>query len=91
MVSGNFGSDFFATALRESEPVIDPKDFEHFRANFNKAAILDAIDKTGLYSIKYHLKIGDKYCEACMKVAKLVEDGSEKLIIGVEKIGESVE
>ena len=57
----------------------------------DKAAILDAIDKTGLYSIKYHLKIGDKYCEACMKVAKLVEDGSEKLIIGVEKIGESVE
>ncbi|MBP8969478.1 MAG: EAL domain-containing protein [Lachnospiraceae bacterium] len=91
LVSGNFGSDFFATALRESEPVIDPKDFEHFRNNFNKAAILDAIDKTGLFSIKYHLKIGDEICEVCMKVAKLVEDGSDKLIIGVEKIGESIE
>ena len=91
IVSENVGSDFFATGLRESENVIAPEDFGYFRTNFTKEVIVDTIEKNGLFSIKYHLNIGEEIHEVCLKAAKIVEDGSEKLIIGVEKIGDSIE
>ena len=91
IVSENVGSDFFATGLRESENVIAPEDFGYFRTNFTKEVIVDTIEKNGLFSIKYHLNIGEEIHEVCLKAAKIVEDGSEKLIIGVEKINDSIE
>ena len=91
IVSERVGSDFFGIGLEEALHVIDPKDACHFASNFKKAVMLDAIDKTGLFSIKYHLTLGGGNVEVCLKAAKIVEDGSEKLIIGVEKTGDSIE
>ena len=91
IVSERVGSDFFGIGLEEAILVLDPKDIDYFTANFNKSVMLDAIDKTGLFSIKYHLMLAGETVEVCLKAAKIVEDGSEKLIIGVEKTGDSIE
>ena len=90
MVAEKVGSDFFGVGLDEGCAVIAPEDVDHFTNNFEKSVMLDAIDKTGLFSMKYHLMIGGEYQEVCLKAAKLVEDGSEKLIVGVEKISDSI-
>ena len=90
LVAEKVGSDFFGVGLDEGCAVIDPKDVDYFKNNFQKTVMLDSIDKTGLFSMKYHLMIGGEYQEVCLKAAKLVEDGSEKLIVGVEKISDSI-
>ena len=90
MVAEKVGSDFFGVGLDEACAVIAPEDVDHFTNNFKKSVMLDAIDKTGLFSMKYHLMIGGENKEVCLKAAKIVEDGSEKLIVGVEKISDSI-
>ena len=84
-----FGKDFFNTGIKDVESMIEPGEYEYFCENFRKDNMLDVIAKTGLFSIKYHLKIGGKTQEVCLKAAKVVEDGNEKLIVGVEKISDT--
>lgn len=88
--TATLGTDFFGVAIEDVKNVIDPADFEYFCDNFKKDVILETIGKKGLYSIDYHLILGGKKQEVCLKAAKVVEDGDEKLIIGVEKIGDSI-
>ena len=88
--TATLGSDFFGVAIEDVVNIVDPADYEYFCDNFRKEVILETIDKKGLYSINYHMIIDGKKQEVCLKAAKVVEDGDEKLIIGIEKIGDSI-
>ncbi len=86
-----FGTDFFESAIEDVKNIILEEDYEHFCENFRKDIILKKIDETGMYSIKYHILLGRGMSRVCLKAAKLLEDGVEKLIIGVEEISDSNE
>lgn len=88
--TATLGTDFFGVSIEDGKNVIDPADYEYFCRNFSKEIILDTIGKKGLYSINYHLVIEGKNQEVCLKAAKVVEDNNEKLIIGIEKIGDGI-
>ncbi len=85
-----FGSKFFETGLEEVKNIVNDADYEYFCQNFKKEIMLDMIAKTGLFSIKYHMILRGKPEDVCLKAAKVVEDGTEKLIVGVEKISGSI-
>ena len=86
-----FGTEFFESALEDVKNIIPEEEYEHFCENFRKDIILKKIDETGMYSIKYHILLGRGMSRVCLKAAKLLEDGVEKLIIGVEEISDSNE
>ena len=79
------GEDFFGSAVVEAADVLYLNDIEPFRRSFSKEKVLDAIEKEGVFNLDYRLMIRGEPVRVSLRIAKIREDGKEKLIAGVKK------
>ena len=84
------GYDFFNTAKREASLAIYPEDLDRFLMRFSKENILKAIEENGIFSVSYRLMISGSPRYVNLKAAKLVEEGVEQLILGVNDVDAQV-
>ncbi len=84
------GTDFFDDAIRESEKVIYEEDLEMFKRSFSRAGVMKQIEKKGLYTLTYRLKLGDAVKYVLLKIASVTENGKKQIIVGINDIDERV-
>lgn len=77
------GDDFFTESIHQSERVIFEEDRDMFRERFTREAVLDAIEKEGLFVLNYRLVMGGETKYMRVKAAIVEEDDGPQLVIGV--------
>ena len=77
------GADFFERSRKETERVIYEEDRSRVVSTLYKEKIIDEINRTGLFSIKYRLVIDGNPTYVNLRAAMIEETDGPKLIIGV--------
>ena len=77
------GEDFFAKGISDGKRTVYSEDLAHYIENFTKEKVLDRIEKEGVYILHYRLVIGGVPKRVSLRIAKVTEDGREKLVAGV--------
>ena len=77
------GEDFFADTYVDAKAVIYEGDHEEFYKAFTKENILKEIEEKGSFHLTYRLLINGEPHPVILKAAKTLENGEEKLIVGV--------
>ena len=80
------GEDFFGTSRTEGRGVIHPDDLERYLDLFSKADILSAIERDGIYTLRYRLFISGKSTHVQLKAALIDEKDGPRLIVGISDI-----
>jgi len=76
------GTDFFHSALKDSETRIYKRDLDLFQKSFQKENILKVMDREGSYKISYRLMDSGEPVYAGMKIMRMQND-KRHIIIGV--------
>lgn len=79
------GERFFHTAHRESAEKVFADDRERFVRMFTKANILDAIDRSGHFTLEYRLLMAGKPIPVTLKAVLVEEPDAARLVIGVSR------
>ncbi len=79
------GKLFFDEAYRQSERLLFKDDIEFFKTKFSKSAVLEEIEKSGLYTLEYRLIINGEPTEVKLRAAIAEEKDGPQLIIGVTR------
>ena len=77
------GSSFFEQAHIDCERILLPEDLDFFKENFTRDNVLSAIEKNGIFSIKYHILLSGRTIPVELKAALVTEEDGEKLMIGI--------
>lgn len=81
------GDDFFAESLTDAQNVICKEDLPLFRERFTKENVLKEIAEKGSFHLKYGLLLKKKPHPVILKAAMTVENGEERLIVGIRNGG----
>ena len=82
------GEDFFSKARIDVYQHADPQDVPFFLEHFSRETVLRDIEAKGRYMIRYRLMIDGKSRPVILAAAKVTENDGEKIIIGVNVVGE---
>ena len=77
------GEDFFGKALEVGEKIVFEDDLPLYRSHFTKDTILQDIKEKGFFQLHYRLIIQGVRKSVVVKIVSVVENGNEKLIVGV--------
>lgn len=77
------GEDFFGKALEVGEKIVFEDDLPLYRSHFTKDTILQDIKEKGFFQLHYRLIIQGVRKSVVVKIVPVVENGNEKLIVGV--------
>ena len=77
------GNDFFKSAIENSQKFVYEEDIPVFLKKFNRDTVLKAISEKGAFRLKYRLLINGEIRPAKLKIVSIIENGDEKLIVGV--------
>ena len=76
------GANRIMTEHKVTEVVYE-EDIPVFLKKFNKDTVLKAISEKGAFRLKYRLLINGEIRPAKLKIVSIIENGDEKLIVGV--------
>ncbi len=79
------GGDFFSEAFVDAGSVIHADDLDAFHEAFTKENVLKEIETVGSFHLEYRLLLNGKPQPVILKVAKTLENGEERLIVGVRR------
>ena len=77
------GTDFFENAYKDGLITIHPEDQALFHTQFTKENVLATIERDGVFMLNYRLMRGELPTYVRLKGAKVEENGSSILIIGL--------
>ena len=80
------GEDFFADAQKNGLETILPDDLPLFRRGFTREQVLCQVERHGLYTLRYRLKLGKSSVPVLLRAAVVKEGDGEKLIVGVNNL-----
>lgn len=80
------GEDFFGVSRAEGRAVVHPDDLERYLDLFNKPNVLSAIERNGIFTLRYRLVIGGKPTHVQLKAAMIDEKDGPRLIVGISNI-----
>ncbi|MBR0227442.1 MAG: amino acid permease [Clostridia bacterium] len=84
------GEDFFTVMRDLSAQFVCPEDVARFRSLFTREGVLAAIERSGIFSLSYRLKLGDKLNYVQIKAAMVQENEGARLIVGINDVDSSV-
>ena len=77
------GDDFFAKGITDGKRTVHKDDLIYYIENFTKEKVLEKINEDGVYILHYRLVINDAPKRVTLRIAKINEDGTDKLVAGV--------
>ncbi len=84
------GSDFFGESLTAAEQTVYPEDREIIRTLLNREKMLEAIDQSGVFSIRYRLLLGGEPKYVNLRAARVEEKDGPRIIVGVSNVDQQV-
>ena len=84
------GEDFFTVMRDLSGQFVCPEDVGRFCSLFTREGVLSAIERSGIFSLSYRLKLGDKLNYVQIKAAMVEEKEGARLIVGINDVDSSV-
>ena len=84
------GSDFFADAREHGSEALWPDDLNRYRSTLTRENVLADIERHGIFSLSYRLKMEGKPHYVQMKVVMVEEKEGRRLIVGVNDIDAQV-
>ena len=84
------GSDFFADAREHGGEALWPDDLNRYRSTLTRENVLADIERHGIFSLSYRLKMEGKPHYVQMKVVMVEEKEGRRLIVGVNDIDAQV-
>jgi len=85
------GEQFFETSRSNAPKIIWPEDLERFLSLFTKARVMHAIKRSGMFTLRYRMKIRENPVFVTMKAALVHEKDGDRLIVGVNNIDAQVQ
>jgi EAL domain-containing protein (putative c-di-GMP-specific phosphodiesterase class I) len=77
------GEDFFKAGRRDAQGVVCEEDIPMYMENFTKENVLKVIRETGIFIMKYGIRLQGEVVRVFLRAALVEEGDSEKLIVGV--------
>ena len=84
------GEDFFGVMRDLSDRFVWKEDIGRFRSLFTRENVLAAIERNGIFSLSYRLKLGDRRSHVQIKAAMVEEKEGARMIVGINDIDSSV-
>lgn len=84
------GDDFFGAILKSASKGIHPDDLDSFLTAFTRENVFDEIIKNGMFENEHRLIINGEPRYVAMKATLIIEEGEEKLIVGILDIDEQI-
>ncbi len=84
------GEDFFSVMRDLSVQFVCQEDLGRFRSLFTRENVLAAIERNGIFSLSYRLKLGDRRSHVQIKAAMVEEKEGARMIVGINDIDSSV-
>ena len=84
------GDKFYERALQEAGKLIYEKDISFFKKQLNRKNVMGAIEKSGVFILNYRISMDGRPVHVRAKAVKINEDGTDKIIMGIENIDEEV-
>ncbi len=84
------GNKFYERALQEVGKLVYEKDISFFKKQLNRKNVMDAIEKSGVFILNYRISMDGRPVHVRAKAVKINEDGTDKIIMGIENIDEEV-
>ncbi|MBR3245211.1 MAG: EAL domain-containing protein [Parasporobacterium sp.] len=85
------GENFFETSVISGEKVVYPEDLQFYIDSLTKEKVMQGIEKTGHYRMRYRLLLGGKIRKVNLRAALVKESDGDKLIIGVNDVTDQLE
>lgn len=80
------GEDYFADGRREVYRLAYPDDIPFFLSRFTKEQVLDEIERSGRFVLRYRIMVEGEPVFINLKAARVREKDGEKLIFGVSNV-----
>ncbi len=84
------GDDFFADARTEGRNVVHPGDLARYLDQFNKDGILSAIERNGIFAMRYRLIVEGAPMHVQLRAAIIEEKSGPRLIVGINDVSTAV-
>ncbi len=84
------GDDFFSAILKSASKGIHPDDLDSFLTAFTRENVFDEIIKNGMFENEHRLIINGEPRYVAMKATLIIEEGEDKLIVGILDIDEQI-
>ena len=80
------GTDFFNTTMKYAKNIVCAEDWDKFSSMFSREAVLDEIEKVGIYLLEYRIILQDRPNYVQLKAAILDEEDEHRLIVGINDV-----
>lgn len=80
------GTDFFNTTMKYVKNIVCAEDWDKFSSMFSREAVLDEIEKVGIYLLEYRIILQDRPNYVQLKAAILDEEDEHRLIVGINDV-----
>ena len=84
------GDDFFEESIEGAERIVYPEDLEIIRTLLNRQKMLEAIEQSGVFSIRYRLMLGGEPKYVNLRAARVEEKEGTRIIVGVSNVDQQV-
>ena len=80
------GTDFFNTTIKYAKNIVCAEDWDKFSSMFSREAVLDEIEKVGIYLLEYRIILQGRPNYVQLKAAILDEEDEHRLIVGINDV-----
>ena len=80
------GTDFFNTTMKYAKNIVCAEDWDKFSSMFSREAVLDEIEKVGIYLLEYRIILQGRPNYVQLKAAILDEEDEHRLIVGINDV-----
>ena len=80
------GTDFFSTTMKYAKNIVCAEDWDKFSSMFSREAVLDEIEKVGIYLLEYRIILQGRPNYVQLKAAILDEEDEHRLIVGINDV-----
>ncbi|MCR5580311.1 MAG: GGDEF domain-containing protein [Pseudobutyrivibrio sp.] len=87
----NEGDNFFTAGKSDAERVVVKDDLQEFRNFFTKENVMNHINESGLYVLKYRVQFQESQLHVCLKATMVEEDDGPKILVGIIDIEDQYE